>query len=55
MTEANGPGQLPRPARDRPWLMRTYAGHAWYAGLDLPPAGKPPSQIRGRIALVRLD
>ncbi|MGO9295249.1 MAG: protein meaA [Streptosporangiaceae bacterium] len=25
MTDSNTPGQ--RPARDRPWLMRTYAGH----------------------------
>jgi ethylmalonyl-CoA mutase len=28
MTEPNGPGQPPRPARERPWLMRTYAGHS---------------------------
>ncbi|MCD0483195.1 protein meaA [Streptacidiphilus sp. ASG 303] len=26
MTESNG--QQPRPQRDRPWLMRTYAGHS---------------------------
>jgi len=28
MTEPNGPGRAPRPARERPWLMRTYAGHS---------------------------
>ena len=28
MVKPNGPGQSPRPARDRPWLMRTYAGHS---------------------------
>ncbi len=28
MTEPTGPGRPPRPARDRPWLMRTYAGHS---------------------------
>ncbi len=31
MTEPNGaggPGAAPRPARGRPWLMRTYAGHS---------------------------
>ena len=28
MVTPNGPGQSPRPARDRPWLMRTYAGHS---------------------------
>jgi len=31
MTEPNGPGRSPRtlrPARERPWLMRTYAGHS---------------------------
>jgi (2R)-ethylmalonyl-CoA mutase len=31
MTEPNGPGSSPRPgrpARERPWLMRTYAGHS---------------------------
>ncbi len=28
MIEPNGPGQSPRPARERPWLMRTYAGHS---------------------------
>jgi ethylmalonyl-CoA mutase len=28
MMKPNGPGQSPRPARDRPWLMRTYAGHS---------------------------
>ena len=28
MTEPTGPGRSPRPARDRPWLMRTYAGHS---------------------------
>ncbi len=28
MTEPNGPEQPPRPARDHPWLMRTYAGHS---------------------------
>jgi ethylmalonyl-CoA mutase len=28
MTEPNDPGRQRRPARDRPWLMRTYAGHS---------------------------
>src|SRR5271157_4037725 len=28
MTEPNGPGRPPRPARERPWLLRTYAGHS---------------------------
>ena len=28
MIQPNGPGQPPRPARERPWLMRTYAGHS---------------------------
>ena len=28
MMKPNGPGQSPRPAPDRPWLMRTYAGHS---------------------------
>ena len=28
MTEPNGAGRPPRPARERPWLMRTYAGHS---------------------------
>ena len=28
MMKPNGPGPSPRPARDRPWLMRTYAGHS---------------------------
>ena len=28
MIEPNGPGRPPRPARERPWLMRTYAGHS---------------------------
>ncbi|MGD0604199.1 MAG: methylmalonyl-CoA mutase family protein, partial [Streptosporangiaceae bacterium] len=31
MTKPNGPGRSPRPrrpARERPWLMRTYAGHS---------------------------
>ena len=28
MTEPTGAGRPPRPARDRPWLMRTYAGHS---------------------------
>src|SRR6266566_1878849 len=28
MTEPNGPGQPPRPVWERPWLMRTYAGHS---------------------------
>ena len=28
MIEPNGPGQPPRPPRERPWLMRTYAGHS---------------------------
>jgi ethylmalonyl-CoA mutase len=28
MTMPNGPGRSPRPARERPWLMRTYAGHS---------------------------
>ena len=28
MTEPNGPEQPSRPARDHPWLMRTYAGHS---------------------------
>ena len=28
MIEPNGPGRSPRPARERPWLMRTYAGHS---------------------------
>jgi (2R)-ethylmalonyl-CoA mutase len=28
MTEPPGRGGPPRPARDRPWLMRTYAGHS---------------------------
>jgi len=28
MTEPNGPGRSPRPARERPWLLRTYAGHS---------------------------
>ncbi len=28
MTEPNGPGRPPRPTRERPWLMRTYAGHS---------------------------
>jgi len=28
MTNPNGPGRSPQPARERPWLMRTYAGHS---------------------------
>jgi ethylmalonyl-CoA mutase len=28
MTETSVPGRQRRPARDRPWLMRTYAGHS---------------------------
>jgi (2R)-ethylmalonyl-CoA mutase len=28
MIEPNGPGQPPRRPRERPWLMRTYAGHS---------------------------
>jgi (2R)-ethylmalonyl-CoA mutase len=28
MTKPNGPWRSPRPARERPWLMRTYAGHS---------------------------
>jgi ethylmalonyl-CoA mutase len=28
MTETSEPGRQRRPARDRPWLMRTYAGHS---------------------------
>jgi len=28
MIESAGAGWPPRPARDRPWLMRTYAGHS---------------------------
>ena len=28
MIEPNGPGRPPRPAREHPWLMRTYAGHS---------------------------
>src|SRR5271165_2501194 len=28
MIEPNGAGRSPRPARERPWLMRTYAGHS---------------------------
>ncbi len=28
MTEPTGAGRPPRPARERPWLMRTYAGHS---------------------------
>jgi len=28
MMEPNGPGQPPRHPRERPWLMRTYAGHS---------------------------
>ena len=28
MIEPNGAGRPPRPARERPWLMRTYAGHS---------------------------
>ena len=28
MMEPNGAGRSPRPARERPWLMRTYAGHS---------------------------
>ena len=28
MIEPNGSGRPPRPARERPWLMRTYAGHS---------------------------
>ena len=28
MMEPNGAGRSPRPARARPWLMRTYAGHS---------------------------
>ncbi len=28
MTKPNGPWRSPRTARERPWLMRTYAGHS---------------------------
>src|ERR1700687_2964965 len=28
MIEPNGAGRSPRPARERPWLMRSYAGHS---------------------------
>jgi len=28
MIEPNGAGRAPRPAREHPWLMRTYAGHS---------------------------
>jgi (2R)-ethylmalonyl-CoA mutase len=28
MTMPNGPWRSPRPTRERPWLMRTYAGHS---------------------------
>ena len=28
MTKPNGPGRSHRAARERPWLMRTYAGHS---------------------------